>query len=67
MEAPGFVPAFSAALNAYLAFGGAGSLLRPTASQNHALFREVASAVPVRSTAHAARRAGSGSRKAATA
>jgi uncharacterized protein YcaQ len=48
IEAPGFVTAFSDALNAYLVFGVAGGLLPPSGATHRALFREVASAVPVR-------------------
>ncbi|HEX7592500.1 MAG TPA: crosslink repair DNA glycosylase YcaQ family protein [Candidatus Limnocylindrales bacterium] len=47
LAAPGFVPAFAAALNAYLSFGGAEALVRPSAD-NRTLFKEVASAVPCR-------------------
>jgi uncharacterized protein YcaQ len=47
LAAPGFVPAFAAALNAYLSFGGAEALVRPSAG-NRALFKEVAAAVPCR-------------------
>jgi uncharacterized protein YcaQ len=55
MEAPGFVPAFAAALNAYLAFGGAEGLVAPTADAHRALFRELASAVPLRRAAEPGR------------
>jgi uncharacterized protein YcaQ len=47
LAASGFVPAFAAALNAYLSFGGAEALVRPSAD-NRTLFKEVASAVPCR-------------------
>jgi uncharacterized protein YcaQ len=46
IAAPGFVPAFAEALKAYLDFGGAQAVIRP-AADNRALFRAVASAVPV--------------------
>ncbi|HEX7490148.1 MAG TPA: crosslink repair DNA glycosylase YcaQ family protein [Candidatus Limnocylindrales bacterium] len=46
LAAPGFLPAFAGALNAYLAFGGARALIRPTGDR--ALFKEVAMAVPIR-------------------
>jgi len=48
IAAPGFVPAFAAALNAYLAFGAGEALLPPQDAGHRALFAEVASAVPVR-------------------
>ena len=48
MAAPGFVPAFAAALNAYLAFGSAAWLEPPAAPAHRALFREVAQIVPLR-------------------
>jgi len=47
MEAPGFVAAFSSALNAYLEFGGAAALVPPAGIAHRAVFREVASATPV--------------------
>ena len=50
LAAPGFVPAFAAALNAYLAFGSGEALLPPEAATHRALFAEVASSVPVRRT-----------------
>jgi uncharacterized protein YcaQ len=55
LTAPGFVPAFAAALNAYLAFGASEALLPPPDPTHRALFAQVASAVAVRSTADAAR------------
>jgi uncharacterized protein YcaQ len=48
IEAPGFVPAFSAALASYLAFGVADALVPPAGMAHRALFREVAFAAPVR-------------------
>jgi len=51
IAAPGFVPAFAAALNAYLAFGAGEALLPPQDAAHRALFAEVASAVPVRRAA----------------
>jgi len=51
IAAPGFVPAFAAALNAYLAFGAGEALLPPQDAAHRALFTEVASAVPVRRAA----------------
>jgi hypothetical protein len=53
LEAPGFVAAFSAALNAYLAFCGAGALVPPASAAHRALFREVAHAVTVQRAAAA--------------
>jgi uncharacterized protein YcaQ len=53
IAAPGFVPAFAAALNAYLAFGTGEALLPPEDAGHRALFAEVASAVPVRRAADA--------------
>ena len=53
MGAPGFVPAFSEALNAYLAFGGSDALVRPTAAGHRDLFRHVAVSVPVLKAARA--------------
>ncbi len=47
MEAPGFVAAFSAALNSYLAFGSAGKLLASPEPVNRPLFRALAREVPV--------------------
>ena len=68
---PGFVPAFAAALNAYLAFGAGETLLPPQDAGHRALFAEVASAVPVRRAegatgplAHAPRRSAGASRPA---
>ena len=55
MEAPGFVPAFSEALNAYLAFGSSDALVRPTAAGHRDLFRHVAATVPVLKAAPASR------------
>ena len=55
LTATGFVPAFAAALNAYLAFGASEALLPPTDPAHRALFAQVASAVPVRETTEAAR------------
>jgi uncharacterized protein len=65
LDAPGFVSAFAAALNAYLAFGSAEALLRPTEARHRALFREVAAAVPVRAAAGSSRRSVSTPRKTA--
>jgi uncharacterized protein YcaQ len=48
VEAPGFVAAFSDALNAYLAFGAAGEVVPPVGGAHRALFRGVAAAVPIR-------------------
>ena len=47
IAASGFVPAFSAALNAYLAFGAADRLVPPAGAAHRALFREVATSVRV--------------------
>ena len=47
MEAPGCVPAFAAALNAYLAFGAAEALVAPPGPTNRALFRAIAGEVHV--------------------
>ena len=50
METPGFVEAFSAALNAYLAFGAVEKLVPPAGGvgvARRALFREVGRLVPV--------------------
>ena len=41
VEASGFVPAFAAALNAYLAFGGADKVVAPAGPTNRALFRAI--------------------------
>jgi uncharacterized protein len=51
LAAPGFVGAFSDALTASLAFGGAGAVVPPAAPHHRDLFREVAGAVPVRRAA----------------
>jgi uncharacterized protein len=51
MESPGFPAAFSDALNAYLAFGGATHLAPPEGAAHRALFSGVASSVPVRRAA----------------
>jgi hypothetical protein len=51
MAAPGFVGAFSAALTAYLAFGGAAELVPPVGPSHRALFREVAQVIPIRTAA----------------
>jgi hypothetical protein len=48
VEAPGFVAAFSDALNAYLAFGAAGEVVPPVGAAHRALFLGVAAAVPIR-------------------
>jgi hypothetical protein len=48
LDAPDFVESFSDALSAYLAFGGATSLVAPDGPAHRSLFREVAAAVPVR-------------------
>jgi uncharacterized protein YcaQ len=55
LTAPGFVAAFSAALNAYLVFGAATELVPPEASSQRALFRDVAATVPIRRAAAAGR------------
>jgi uncharacterized protein YcaQ len=47
MAAPGFVPAFSDALTAYLAFGAAGGIVPPGGPGHRALFRDVARLAPV--------------------
>jgi len=57
LAAPGFVPAFSDALRAYLLFGGAGALVPPAASTHRPLFREVSRRVPVSRAATPARAA----------
>jgi uncharacterized protein len=57
MAAPGFVDAFSAALTAYLAFGGAAELVPPVGLGHRALFREVAQVVPIRRAAKPGRSA----------
>jgi hypothetical protein len=63
IEAPGFVPAFAAALNAYIAFG-AGEALSPPADPAHrALFTEVATSVPVRHAAAGTRPSGRAPRR----
>jgi uncharacterized protein YcaQ len=46
--APGFVASFSAALQAYLAFGAAAELVPPVGAAHRALFRGVAETVPIR-------------------
>jgi uncharacterized protein YcaQ len=66
IAAPGFVPAFADALNAYLAFGAGEALLPPQDAAHRALFAEVASAVPVRRAADTARPAAEGPRRTAT-
>jgi uncharacterized protein YcaQ len=48
IEAPGFVASFSAALQAYLAFGAAAELVPPVGAAHRALFRGVAETVPIR-------------------
>jgi hypothetical protein len=48
LDAPDFVESFSEALSAYLAFGGATSLVAPDGPAHRSLFREVAASVPVR-------------------
>jgi uncharacterized protein YcaQ len=47
IEAPGFLGAFSAALNAYLAFGSAETVLAPATPSSRSLFRAIAREVPV--------------------
>ena len=47
VEAPGFVPAFAGALNAYLAFGAADAVVAPPGPVNRALFRAMAGEVRV--------------------
>jgi uncharacterized protein YcaQ len=57
---PGFPAAFGEALSAYLAFGGADAVERPTAARHRALFRELTDSVrlmPARRRASAPRRA----------
>jgi uncharacterized protein YcaQ len=54
---PGFVAAFADALEAYMRFGGAGSLMPPAGAAHRPLFREVARHVPVSRAATAARAA----------
>jgi uncharacterized protein YcaQ len=66
IAAPGFVPAFADALNAYLAFGAGEALLPPQDKAHRALFAEVASAVPVRSAAAATRPRAEAPRRTAT-
>jgi hypothetical protein len=48
IEAPGFLASFSAALQAYLAFGAAAELVPPVGAAHRALFRGVAETVPIR-------------------
>lgn len=67
LETPGFVPAFAAALSAYLAFGAAEALLPPQDDAHRALFAKVASAVPVSRTPAATRPRVRAQRTAATA
>jgi uncharacterized protein YcaQ len=57
MAAPGFVDAFSAALTAYLAFGGAAELVPPVGPGHRALFRNVAQVMPIRRAASPGRSA----------
>ena len=47
VEAPGFVPAFAAALNDYLAFGAADAVVAPSGPTNRALFRAIAGEVRI--------------------
>jgi uncharacterized protein len=47
LDAPDFVASFSDALNAYMAFGGAGSLVAPEGSSHGPLFREVGATTPL--------------------
>jgi hypothetical protein len=42
LEAPGFGPAFAAALDHYAGFGGADTLVRPDGASNRGLFRVIA-------------------------
>src|ERR1035437_6760138 len=67
IAAPGFVSAFAAALNAYLAFGAGEALLPPQDAAHRALFAEVASAVPVRRAADTTRPRAEAPRRTATA
>jgi uncharacterized protein YcaQ len=67
IAAPGFVRAFAAALNAYLAFGASEALLPPQDAAHRALFAEVASAVPMRRAADAPRPRTRAPRRTATA
>jgi uncharacterized protein YcaQ len=48
VEAPGFVPAFAAALNAYLAFSAAEAVVAPPGPANRALFRAITGEVRVK-------------------
>ena len=65
LQAPGFVAAFSSAINAYMAFGAAESVAAPPEPSNRPLFRAISSevclhrkpAVNLRHTGTAARRA----------
>jgi hypothetical protein len=65
LDAPDFVESFSDALSAYLAFGGATSLVAPDGPAHRSLFRGVAAAVPVRRTAPRTRARGVVAAKAA--
>jgi uncharacterized protein YcaQ len=47
METPGFVAAFSSAMNAYLAFGAAETVAAPPEPSNRPLFRAIAPVVKV--------------------
>jgi hypothetical protein len=62
MAAPGFVAAFSAALTAYLAFGGAAELVPPVGPGHRALFRNVAQVMPIRRAATPGRSPGRSAR-----
>ena len=55
LGAAGFVESFSDALNAYLAFGLATSLVAPEGPAHRSLFREVAASAPVRRATQPAR------------
>jgi uncharacterized protein YcaQ len=51
LDTPHFVESFSDALNAYMAFGSAKSLVAPEGASHRSLFREVAASTPVRRSA----------------
>jgi uncharacterized protein YcaQ len=65
LDTPGFAESFSDALSAYLAFGGATSLVAPDGPAHRSLFREVAAAVPARRPARRTRVRGVAAAKAA--
>jgi len=66
LTAPAFVESLAAALNAYLAFGGATSLQAPEGPGQRALFRELAAHVPLRRVPRTARAEGGVAARAAT-